>query len=174
MNKFHKMALIFVGVAVLLIIVSISANNRGATTSVRPQNIVVDFSVYPENHANDEPVILERGVAKSIPLKVEAPNDAEGTLQMQLTSGPELTDPTQLNAELSQTTVVLSRLDLAEGKVTQLSPGRGIRDAGTLILIPPVGMPPGEYSFMIEVKQQPDAGLTPTVGSGTLVYVTVK
>ncbi len=66
------------------------------------------------------------------------------------------------------------RETMAAVKVTQLSPGRGIRDAGILTLIPPVSMPPGEYSFMIEVKQQPEAGLTPTVGSGTLIYVTVQ
>ncbi|HEU4605157.1 MAG TPA: hypothetical protein VFS46_02845 [Nitrososphaera sp.] len=179
MNKNHRMALILGGVAVLLIIVSISAGNLGATTSVAPRNILIDFSVYPENHANAEPIIVERGVVKSIPLKAEAPNDAEGTLQMQLTSwaGAEagLIEPEVLNAELSQTTVVLSRLDLAEGKVTKLTEGRGIRDAGMLTLDPPASLAPGEYSFMLEVRQQQVAGEpAPTEVSGTMIYVTVK
>ncbi len=170
------MALILAGVAVLLIIVSISASNQGGTTSVGPRSTVIDFSVYPENHANAEPIIVERGLVKSIPLKVEAPNDAEGTLQMRLTSGAEagMIEPKVLGAELSQTTVVLSRLDLAEGKVTELSEGRGIRDAGILTLNPPASMPPGEYTLMIEVENQPDGALAPTLGSGTLIYVTVK
>jgi hypothetical protein len=167
-------SLILAGIAVPLIIVSISASNQGTTTPIVPVNTVIDFSVYPENHANAEPIIAERGVAKSIPLKVEAPNDAEGTLQMQLTFGPDTTDPAQLDAELSQTTVVLSKLDLAEGKVTELSPGRGTRDAGTLTLNPPVSMQPGEYSLMLEVENQPNGALGPTLGSGTLIYVTVE
>lgn len=178
MNKNHRMALILAGAAVLLVIVSILASNQGATTSVAPQNIL-DFSVYPENHANAEPIIVERGVVTSVPLKVEAPNDSEGILQMLLTSwaGAEagMVDPKVLNAELSQTTVVLSRLDLTEGKVTKLTEGRGIRDAGMLTLNPPTSLPPGEYSFILEVRQQQVAGgPAPTVGSGTMIYVTVK
>src|SRR5687768_5317634 len=152
MNKNHMMALILAAVAIPLIIVSIATSNQGATTSVAPQNILIDFSVYPENHANGEPIIVERGVVKSIPLKVEAPNDADGTLQMQLISGAEagMIEPEMLNAKLSQTTVVLSRLDLTEGKVTKLTEGRGIRDAGMLTLDPPASLAPGEYSFMLE------------------------
>lgn len=154
-----------------------SESNRSSATSVEPQNILVDFSVYPENHANVEPIIVERGVVKSIPLKVEAPNDAEGTLQMQLTSWAEdgMIEPEALNAELSQTTVVLSRLDLTEGKVTKLTEGSGIRDAGMLTLNPLTSLPPGEYSFMIEVRQQQVAGEpAPTEVSGKMIYVTVK
>lgn len=86
-----------------------------------------------------------------------------------------MVDPKVLNAELSQTTVVLSRLDLTEGKVTKLTEGRGIRDAGMLTLNPPTSLPPGEYSFILEVRQQQVAGgPAPTVGSGTMIYVTVK
>ncbi|HKX80846.1 MAG TPA: hypothetical protein VJL54_01190 [Nitrososphaera sp.] len=155
-----------------------SENGQGATTFVSPHNILVDFSVYPENHANAEPIMVERGVIEIIPLVVEAPNDAEGTLQMQLTSwvGPEagMIDPEELNAELGQTTVVLSRLDLAEGKVTKLTEDRGIRDAGTLMLDPPASVTPGEYSFILEVRQQQVAGEpVPTEVSGTMIYVTV-
>jgi hypothetical protein len=172
MNKNHRMALILGGVAVLLIIVSMSASNQGSTTSVGPRDIVIDFSIYPESHP--DPIVVERGVAKSIPLWVEAPNDAEGTLQVQLASGLETIDPAQLNAELSQTTVVLSKLDLAEGKITELSSGRGIRDAGILTLNPPASMPPGEYTFMIEARQQANGELAPTLVSGAMIYVTVK
>ncbi len=181
MNKNHRMALIFAGVALVLVIaLTISASNQGATTttSVAPRNnILIDFSVYPENHP--DPIIVERGVVKNIPLKVEAPNDAEGTLQIQLTSGggaeAGMIEPEALNAELSQTTVVLSRTDLTEGKVTGLTESRGIRDAGMLTLNPPASMPPGEYSFMLEVRQQQVAGEpAPTSVSGTMIYVTVK
>lgn len=176
MNRNHGMALILVGVAVLLIMVSISASNQGTTTSAGPCNIIIDFSVYPENHANAEPIIVERGLVTSVPLKVEAPNDSEGTLQMQLTSGAEagMIEPGVLNAELTQTTVVLSKLDLTEGKVTELSEGRGIRDAGMLTLNPPANMPPGEYAFKIEVRQQAEGELKPNTVSGTLIYITVK
>ena len=156
---------------------SSSESNPSAATSVESRNILVDFSVYPENHANAEPIIVERGVTKSIPLVVEAPSDAEAILQMQLTSGAGagagMIEPKMLNAELSQKTVELRKLDLAEGKVTELTNTRGIRDAGMLTLNPPVSVLPGEYSFMIEVRQQPDSGLVPTEVSGTMIYVTV-
>jgi hypothetical protein len=155
-----------------------SESDQGAATSVGPSTILIDFSVYPENHANAEPIIVERGVARSIPLVVEAPNDAEGFLRMQITSGAgieaEMSGPNLLNAELTQTTIALSTYDLAEGKVTELTASRGIRDAGTLTLNPPLSTPTGEYSFMIEVRQQPDSGLVPASVSGTMVYVTVK
>jgi hypothetical protein len=138
-----------------------------------PQNILIDFSVYPENHGNAEPIELERGLVKNIPLVIEAPNDAEGTLQMQLR--PDTIEPEVLDAELSQSTVVLSRLDLTEGKVTRLTEDIGIREAGTLTLDLPTSLQPGEYSFMIEARQLRVAGGPAyTVGSGTMIYVTVK
>lgn len=168
MNKNHKIALILAAVAVPLIILSVSASYQSGTTSAaRINSIGIDFSFYPETN----PIIVERGVTTSIPLKVEAPNDAEKTLQLKLTSGAGTIDPAQLNAALSKTTLVLSKLDVAEGKVTDLGSGRGTRDAGTLTLSPPATMSPGEYTFGIEVEQQIDGEL---VGSGTIIYVTVK
>jgi hypothetical protein len=171
MNKNHRIGLLLAAVAISLMIVSVSASYQGRTTSVAPiNNIVIDFSVYPET----SPIIVERGVAKSIPLKVEAPNDAEKTLQMRLTSGAGTIEPAQLDAALSQTTLVLSQLDVTEGKVTDLGSGRGTRDAGMLTLNPPASMPPGEYSFMIEVKQQAEGELANGLGSGSLIYVKVR
>lgn len=167
MNKNHKIALILAAVAVPLIILSMFASYQGgATSAARINSIGIDFSLYPETN----PITIERGVTTSIPLKVEAPNDAEKTLRLRLTSGAGTIDPAQLNAALSKTTLVLSKLDVAEGKVTDLGSGRGTRDAGMLTLSPPATMLPGEYTFGIEVNQQEGE----QVGSGTIIYVTVK
>lgn len=171
MNRNYKFGIIAASVAVILAIVSMFANNQGMTTSGGPRNIAIDFSVYPENHP--DPIVVERGAASSIPLKVEAPNDAEKTLHMRL-SGAGSLDPSQLNAELSQTMLVLSKVDVTEGKVTDLGGGRGIRDAGMLTLSPPTTMSPGEYSLALEVEQQINVELGDGVGSGTLIYITVR
>lgn len=171
MNRNHKIALILAVVAIPMIILSVSTIFQSRTTSAaRINSIGIDFSVYPE--AN--PIIVERGVTTSVPLKVEAPNDAERTLQMRLTSGAGTIDPAQLNAALSKTTLVLSKLDVTEGKVRDLGSGRGTRDAGMLTLSPPATMSPGEYTFGIEVEHPIDGELGDAVGSGTILYVTVK
>ncbi len=170
MNSNYKIAIIAAGAAVVLVIVSVFVSNQGVTTSAGPRNVAIDFSVYPEGHPN--PIIVERGMSKSVPLKVEAPNDAEKNLQMRLVAGTM--DPAQFNAELSQTTLVLSKTDLAEGKVTDLGTGRGTRDAGTLTLNPPASMPPGEYSLMLEVEQQATGEQGEVLGSGAFVYITVR
>lgn len=174
MNKNYKVGIIAAGAAVALAIASVLASNQGTATSDGPRVVAIDFSVYPENHANAEPIIVERGIVKTIPLKVEAPNDAETTLQLRLESEPYAMDPALLNAELSQTTVVLSRNDLAEGKVTELVSGRGTRDAGTLTLNPPASMQPGEYTLMLEARQEISVGMASAQVSGTLIYVTVR
>lgn len=172
MNRNNKIGIIAASAAVVLFIVSMWASNQGMTTSEGPREIAIDFSVYPENRP--DPIIVERGVAKSIPLKVEAPNDAEITLQLELAFGLDTVDPAQLDAELSQTTVVLSKTDLEEGKVTNLSSSRGIRDAGVLTLNPSPSMQPGEYLLMLEARQQITGELGSAAVSGALIYVTVK
>ncbi len=167
MNKNRKIALILAAIAVPLIILSVLASYQGGTTSAaRINSIGIDFSIYPETN----PIIIERGVTTSIPLRVEAPNDSEKTLQLRLISGAGTIDPARLEAALSKTTLVLSKLDVTEGKVTDLGSGRGTRDAGTLKLIAPSTMSPGEYAFGIEVEQIDGE----PVGSGTIIYVMVK
>lgn len=170
MNRNYKVGIIAAAAAAALAVASVLASNQGTATSDAPREVAKNFSVYPENHANAEPIIVERGAAKSIPLKVEAPNDAEATLQLRL----ETTDPAQLNAELSQATVVLSKSDLAEGKVTELGSGRGTRDAGMLTLNPSTSLQPGEYTLMLEATRQVRGEMHSGLGSGTLIYVTVR
>jgi hypothetical protein len=170
LNRNYKVGIIAAGAAISLAVAAVLASSQGTAMSGGPREIAINFSVYPENYANAEPIIVERGESKSIPLKVEAPNDAEATLQLRL----ETTEPAQLDAELSQTTVVLSKSDLADGKVTELGSGRGTRDAGMLTLNPPTSLQPGQYTLMLEATQQVSGEMHSGLGSGTIIYVTVR
>ncbi|MGH9876770.1 MAG: hypothetical protein ACREBU_17265 [Nitrososphaera sp.] len=168
MNRNHKIGLAFAVAAVAVPLILVSATFQGAAPR---KDIGIDFSVYPETN----PIVVERGKTTSIPLKVEAPNDAEMTLQIRLASGVGTADPGQFKAKLSEETLVLSKLDVTEGKVTELGSGsRGTRDAGTLTLNPPASMPPGNYTLGIEAERQINGESADALGSGTLIYITVK
>lgn len=168
MNKNNKLALALAAIALPLILVS--ASYQTLATNEEPEGVTIDFAVYPES----DTIVVERGKVATIPLKVEAANDEQMTLQLRLALERGNADPAKLQAALSKATLVLSELDVADGKVTDLGNGRGLRDAGVLTLTPAASMSPGTYTFGIEAEKQADGKLADALVSGTIVTIEVK
>lgn len=177
MNKNHKIGLIIVAIAVTVPLILLSATYQGSASTVGkmtvptdPSEILIDFSI----DLGTEPIVVEKGRTVMIPIKVEAPNDAEKTLLVRLAPERGNIDPDQLDTALSETTVVLSKADVEAGKVADLGNGRGLREVAMLTLTPPSTMAPGNYTFGIEVEEQVDQELADALVAGTLVRVQVK
>lgn len=169
MNKNQKIVMAFVAIAVPLILLSASYQTL-ATSTDENEAIVIDFAVYPET----DTIVVERGKAAVIPLKVEAPRDAEKTLQIRLTSYVGTLDPTTVSAVLSKTDLVLSKQDVLDNRVTDVGNNSVTRDAGVLTLAIPATMSPGTYTFGLEAEQQADGKLADALVSGTIVTIEVK
>lgn len=125
--------------------------------------------VYPENYK----IVVERGETTTIPLKTEAPRDAEKTLEIRLTSYGG-TDLATLGATVSKTEIVLSKSDLKNNEATNIGNVSEIRDAGMLLLTVPPTITPETYTFGLEAVQQADGRHADALVSGTIVIVEVR
>lgn len=172
MNKNQKIALALVAIALPLFAVSVSFSTaKTATSSTHlPPSIPIDFSIYPANDA----IVVERGKATVVPLKVEALNNSTATMQIRLAFERGNADPELLRAALSKPTMVLSSLDVANGRAIDLGNGIGVWDVGTITLNAANTLPPGTYTFGLEAEQQVDGKLADKLVSGTIVTVTVR
>ena len=168
MNKNQKILLALTAIAVPLILISASYPIL-ATPDDTNEPITINFTVYPENSR----IVVERGETVTVPLKVEAPRDAEMTLQVQVVSFGQ-DDPAALWAAVSEPTLVLSKQDAGVEHVGTVS---SVRDAGMLTLAVPPTVSPGTYTFVIEAAKKADArlaGMADELVSGTIVTVEVK
>lgn len=173
MNKNFRigmMAAVAIPVILLVGYQGMASSQEQQPTAEDELAVFVDFSIWLENRT----IILERGETVSVPLKIQAPNDAEKTLRMSLLTGPGNADPEQFNARLSKASVVLSQLDVADGKVKNLAHNIGERPAGTLTVTAPANMEPGTYRFAIEAEAPADGVLADAVVAGTIVTIQVK
>ena len=172
MNTTNKIAMAIVAVAVPLIAIAAIYNfpiTPTQTDSFAQSGLVIDFTVYPAN----EEIVLERGKSTEIPLKVNALNDVERTLQVRVVYDRFNVDPRELEAELTEPTLLLRKIAVAEGESPAQS-GIITRDAGTLILTPTPEMSPGIYTIGVEAEQQIDSTLADKLVSGTVVTIEVR
>lgn len=170
MKKNHKIGLLVAALVVAVPLILISTIYQGSATSERPKEILIDFSV----DVGNKPMVAARGKTVEIPIRIEAPNAAEKTLSIRLAPERGNIDPDQLDIALSKTSVVLSKNDIAAGKVTDLGNGRGIRDVATIAVSPPTNLAPGNYRIAIEVVEDVNTELADGLVSGAFVFVEVK